>query len=184
MRWLRDIKNQFLILGIISWYAIVLMADTSLEVMAITISLLNYLSFKKVFPQLGWRNLWKPFFIGISFDQLMVSFGFIRVSTMGLLPIWLICLWVTFVLSTPLYQEQVWLRSSFWNQLIKKERDHLLGNFILSGFGGVLGLSSYLMGERLGILIFKNQATLFIYFFFWSVFFHYLQKRSEIVSSK
>lgn len=143
------------LLSTISWYACVSLANSSLEVFCFSILMLNYWSFRRLFPNLTWRNLWKPFLMGLCFDQLMISLGLIQIPTMPFVPFWLISLWGIFVMSLPLYQGVKWLRDQ------RK-------SFLIGAIGGIL---SYSAGSAWGILYFKSVLGYFVYGIFWGIFF-------------
>ena len=102
--------------------------------------------------------------IGIGIDQLAIYAGFFIFQDSQLVPIWLMCLWLNFMMT--LHFSLYWLEKSWW---------------ATSLIGGVGGAYSYFVGEHLGQVILPYHWSLDALFLFisWAVLlplFVYLKK--------
>lgn len=157
-----DLKKRylFLTLNFISWFACVIFANTSFEVFTISVVLLNVFSAKQLFGHIDRVFFIKALFVGLIFDQVGLSFGLIRLAGLPVLPLWLICLWIIFVLALPMYQQ------------IFKDMPRIA---IVTG--AALGPLSYLSGEEFGILAFNSAWGVLVYILFWGFYFWYFTQR-------
>jgi hypothetical protein len=148
-------KILFYLLTSVSWYACVSSANTSIEGFCISLIFVNYWSFRKLFPQMTWRNIWPVVPIGIFFDQIMITLDVIRLPSLPVVPIWLISLWCIFSLSLPLYQEIALLKDR------KKAA-------VLGAVGGIL---TYYAGEKFEVLYYTHWYSYVLYGIFWGLLF-------------
>lgn len=102
--------------------------------------------------------------IGVGIDQLAIYAGFFIFPGHTLIPIWLICLWLNFMMT--LHFSLYWLEKSWW---------------LTSLLGGVGGAYSYFIGERLGQIVLPHHWSIDGLFLFlsWAILmptFVYLKK--------
>lgn len=97
-------KILFLSLNIISWIACLVLANSALEVMCISIVLLNFISAKKLFGKLDYKFIVKLSVIGIVLGQIPLSLGLDQYLGLPVLPLWLISSWGIVVISWPFYK--------------------------------------------------------------------------------
>lgn len=121
------------------------------------------------FPILSYTTLWRLgirkelalcvfiSLIGILFDGFSSYFSLIRFEpppSTGVLPLWMISLWLLFGASLILMQH------------LFKER-YLAAIFL----GAIFGPVSYLSGEKFKVLYFNKPFSIFVYVAFWSIYF-------------
>lgn len=97
-------KLLFFTLNIISWVACVVLANSALEIMCISIVLLNFVSAKKLFGKLDYKFILKLSVAGIILGQIPLSLGLDQYLGMPVLPLWLISSWGIIVISLPFYK--------------------------------------------------------------------------------
>ncbi len=151
-------KMLYSALNLISWYACVSLANTSLEPFVVTVIIFNYWSFRRLFPTYTWRNLWKIVFAGFVFDQLMILLDIIRIPALPVMPLWLVALWCLFSMSMPVY-------------LSLKVFEKRNAAFMI---GAVGGLTSYMAGEKFGVLYLPHWYSFVIYGITWGTIFYHM----------
>jgi hypothetical protein len=123
-----------------------------------------------IVPAIGWVLFWralsperrdavKVFFLcvaGMLADVLFMKLGFVRytpVPEMGLLPLWMVSLWLLFApaiyIFTALFGKRFWLAALA---------------------GGVFGPLSYKSGESFGVLDMQGVSAMLAYAAFWAAF--------------
>lgn len=149
-------KILYFVLTVSSWYACVTLANSSLEILLITVVLVNFISAKKLSGVIDKKLFIKALFIGLGFDQLALSMGIIKIPALPVLPLWLVALWIIFVLSLPFY------------------RTILNGNSKKAAvLGAVFGPLSYWSGKCFDVLEFSSLWFLLLYGVFWAGYMYY-----------
>lgn len=97
-------KLLFFSLNIISWLACVVLANSALEIMCISVVLLNFFSAKKLFGKIDYKFILKVSAVVIALGQVALSLGLDQILGFPVIPLWLISVLIILIISLPFYQ--------------------------------------------------------------------------------